>query len=123
MTTTATVPPVTGAELRACADQLELGLSEQELDMYAGFMAGLTADFNLVAGMEAPRLLVKYPRDQGYRPTDAENRFNAWYWKMQHQGCRERQARWPARGSQGQHRGRRDTDDDRFKSARRFRTR
>jgi amidase len=87
MTTTATVPPVTRAELRACADQLELDLSDQQLDMYAGFMAGLTADFNLVAGMDAPRLPVKYPRDRGYRPADAENRFNAWYWKCAIKGA------------------------------------
>jgi amidase len=87
MTTTATVPPVTRAELRACADQLALGLNDQELDMYGAFMAGLTADFNLVAGMEAPRLPVTYPRDRGYRPPDVENRFNAWYWKCAIQGA------------------------------------
>lgn len=87
MTTTAAVPPVTRAELRECANQLELSLSDQELDMYAAFTAGFTASFNLVANMEAPRLPVKYPRDHGYRPPEAENRFNAWYWKCKINGA------------------------------------
>lgn len=87
MTTTAAVPPLTRAELRACADQLKLSMSDQELDMYAAFMGGMTADFNLIAGLEAPRLPVKYPRGGGYRPGGDENRFNAWAWKSSVKGA------------------------------------
>ena len=68
MSSTPAVPPVTRAELRACADTLAMSLSDTELDMYAAFMGGLTADYNLIASLEAPRLPVKYPRGTGYRP-------------------------------------------------------
>ena len=62
MSSSPAVPPVTRTELRACAETLGMSLSDAELDLYAAFMGGLTADFNLIAGMEAPRLPVKYPR-------------------------------------------------------------
>ena len=81
MSTQPAVPAVTRTELRAAADTLAMTLSDAELDMYASFMAGLTADFNLIAGLEAPRLPVKYPRGNGHRPGTDENPYNAWYRK------------------------------------------
>jgi amidase len=87
MSTQPAVPAVTRTELRAAADTLAMTLSDAELDMYASFMAGLTADFNLIAGLEAPRLPVKYPRGNGHRPGTDENPYNAWYWKCSIKGA------------------------------------
>ena len=87
MSTSPAVPPLARTELRACADTFGMSLSDAELDMYASFMAGLTADFNLIAAMHAPRLPVKYPRDAGHAPSAAENPYNAWYWKCSIKGA------------------------------------
>ena len=78
MSASPAVPAVTRTELRACAETLAMSLSDAELDMYAAFMGGLTADFNVIAAMDAPRLPVKYPRGAGQRPSAADNPYNAW---------------------------------------------
>ena len=87
MSTSPAVPPVARAELRACADTFGMALSDAELDLYASFMVGLTADFNLIATMQAPRLPVIYPRGAGHAPSAAENPYNAWYWKCSIKGA------------------------------------
>lgn len=87
MSTSQAVPPIARAELRACADTFGMSLSDAELDLYASFMAGLTANFNLIAAMQAPRLPVKYPRSAGYAPSAADNPYNAWYWKCSIKGA------------------------------------
>ena len=79
MSTSQAVPPIARAELRACADTFGMSLSDAELDLYASFMAGLTANFNLIADMQVPRLPVKYPRGAGHAPSAADNPYNAWY--------------------------------------------
>ena len=55
--------------------------------MYGEFMAGMVDDFNLVDTLAAPTLPVKYPRGELIRPSAAENRYNAWYWKCTIQGA------------------------------------
>jgi amidase len=81
MSADAPVPPPALDELRAAARRLGFRLDGAALEMFAGFMGGLTADFNLVAELSAPKLPVRYPRGAGYRPPPAENPLNAWYWK------------------------------------------
>ena len=87
MSASPAVPPVTRSELRACADTLAMTLSDAELDMFAAFMGGLTADFNLIAALDAPRLPVKYPRGAGHAPSAADNPYNAWYWQCSIKGA------------------------------------
>ncbi len=87
MSASSAVPAVTRSELRACAEALAMSLSDAELDMYAAFMGGLTADFNVIAAMDAPRLPVKYPRGAGQRPSAADNPYNAWYWQCSIKGA------------------------------------
>jgi amidase len=81
------IPPVTATELRGAAERLGWSLSNAELELFAGFSAGLTADFNLVASLDAPRLPVKYARDAGRAPRADENPLNAWNWKCSIKGA------------------------------------
>ena len=74
-------------ELRAAAARLHFELSDDELEMYAGFMEGMVGDFNLIESLEAPKLPVKYPREVGYRPDAGENPLNAWCWKASIKGA------------------------------------
>ena len=74
-------------ELRDSARALHFDMSESELEMYAALVAPLVADYQLVESMEDPRLPVKYPRGDGYRPTSVENTLNAWYWKCAIKGA------------------------------------
>ena len=87
MSSSPAVAPITRAELRASADTLAMSLSDAELDMYAAFMGGLTADYNLISSLKAERLPSKYPRGAGYRPSADENPYNAWYWKCSIKGA------------------------------------
>jgi len=75
------------AELRTAADRLHLTLNDDELEMYGTFMQGMLADVNMIEDMQAPKLPVKYPRGEGYRPGEDENPLNAWQWKCSIQGA------------------------------------
>jgi amidase len=87
MSVKATVPVPTLEELRAAASQLHYKLNDKELAMYGEFMAGMVGDINLVDMLATPTLAVKYPRGELIRPSAAENRYNAWYWKCTIQGA------------------------------------
>ena len=82
------VPQPTIGELRIAAELLHWeDLSDSELETYGSLMGGLVDGYNVVDSMDAPKLPVKYPRDAGYRPSDDENPFNAWYWKASIKGA------------------------------------
>src|SRR5580704_9760244 len=87
MSVKATVPVPTLEELRAAASQLHYKLNDKELAMYGEFMAGMVGDINLVDMLATPTLAVKYQRGELIRPSAAENRYNAWYWKCTIQGA------------------------------------
>jgi amidase len=69
------------------ARELHLDLDDATLAGYAGVLAALIDPYRRVAAMEAPRLLPRYPRGPGRRPTPAENPLNAWYWKVTIRGA------------------------------------
>ncbi len=71
----------TAEELKLSARALHFELSDTDLEMFASFMVPMAADYQLVESMADPRLPVRYPRGEGYRPGADENTLNAWYWK------------------------------------------
>lgn len=75
------------AEIKATAEALNLKLNDQELEMYGAFIEPIIADYQAIEAMDAPRLPVKYPRENAYRPGDVENTHNAWYYKALIEGA------------------------------------
>lgn len=63
-------------------------LTEADAASFRGLMAGAIASYARLDEMAEPKLPVKYPRLPGYRPDQAENPFNAWYWKTDIAGAK-----------------------------------
>lgn len=62
-------------------------LSREDLVSFRNLMDGVLASYRRLDQFVEPTLAVKYPRDAGYRPTVAENKLNAWYWKCAIKGA------------------------------------
>ena len=74
--------------------------------------------YNTVDAMPDNLPAVKYPRTPGYRPSGAENPYNAWYVKTSIQGRASRGAERQNRGDERQRHGRGRADDERRLDAR-----
>src|SRR5215467_16159729 len=87
---TMAIPPrlPTVAEVLDLARGFGMSLSEADAASFRGLMAGSMASYARLDELAEPRLPVKYPRSPGYRPTEAENPFNAWYWKTDIAGAK-----------------------------------
>lgn len=77
----------TDEELSAAAQAIFLEADHADLQFYAAAMGGLVDDFNALEAMDSPSSPVRYPRDEGYRPSGDENRYGAWQWKCQVKGA------------------------------------
>jgi len=77
------VQPPTSGQLRAIAESFGLGLSDDDIDLFGGVVAGLLGSFNAVEAMEEPAPLApRYPRTVApSRPDPSENPWAAWYWR------------------------------------------
>ena len=87
MSNTLGVTPPTIDELETIAEQYHLSLSKDDLNIYQGVIEGAIGSYNRVAELKEPKLLVKYPRERGDRPSPQENPLNAWYWRCSIKGA------------------------------------
>src|SRR5207244_1803042 len=85
MTVSARTPTI--EQVLDIADSFGLHLSVDDAKSFQGLMAGTLTSYARVDEMVEPKPAVKYPRDPGYRPGAAENRYNAWYWKCEIKGA------------------------------------
>ncbi|XP_031562595.1 uncharacterized protein LOC116298327 [Actinia tenebrosa] len=68
--------------LNEIAHSLNLDLSDGELKEFQDVITKtLETTYQRLHDLPDPKLPVKYPRSQGYRPTAQENPLNAWYWR------------------------------------------
>jgi amidase len=74
-------------ELQRISRSYGLDLSSEDLASFRGLMDGVLESYRRLDQFAEPTLLVKYPREPGWRPTAAENELNAWYWKCSIKGA------------------------------------
>ena len=77
----------THEELRAVAAQLDLSLSDEDVETFRGLMEGSIAALNQVDAMPDELPAVKYPRNPGTRPAAEDNPLNAWYYRTSIKGA------------------------------------
>ncbi len=67
----------------------ELGfhMTQVEIDAYLELMTAPVAGYNALELIPEELPAVQYPRTPGYQPSDAENPYNAWYYKSIVQGA------------------------------------
>ncbi|MGY4505816.1 Asp-tRNA(Asn)/Glu-tRNA(Gln) amidotransferase A subunit family amidase [Bradyrhizobium sp. GM24.11] len=75
--------------LRAVAESLSFRLSDDDLRFFLKSMEGALDGYDTVDALPDYLPKVKYPRAPGYRPSDKENPFNAWYVKAEIRGATE----------------------------------
>jgi amidase len=78
-------PPL--PELERIAKSYNLALSRDDLTSFRNLMDGVLASYRRLDQFAEPTLVVKYPRDAGFRPGVSDNRLNAWYWKCSIKGA------------------------------------
>jgi amidase len=74
-------------EILALAEEFGLEMSETEAASYRRLMEGPMASYRRLEEIPERKLPVKYKRDPGYRPSAAENPYNAWYWRCRIEGA------------------------------------
>jgi amidase len=74
-------------ELRRISKVYGLDLSREDLVSFRGLMGGVLDSYRRLDQFAEPTLPVKYPRQPGWRPTSAENKLNAWYWRCSIKGA------------------------------------
>ncbi|EDO38240.1 predicted protein [Nematostella vectensis] len=76
------------SRLADIAGDLGLDLTNEELQQYQEVMAGkFNTTFQKIHELAEPKLPVKYPRTNGYKPSKSQNTLNAWYWCCDIQGA------------------------------------
>jgi amidase len=85
MTTEPRLP--TTEELLAMAGDFGMHLTAADAESFRGLMKGALASYARLDELAEPKLPVKYARTPGYRPTQDENPYNAWYWKCEITGA------------------------------------
>tara|TARA_A100001037_G_scaffold76055_1_gene68193 strand:- start:6472 stop:7986 length:1515 start_codon:yes stop_codon:yes gene_type:complete len=79
----------THAELHDIAQQLNLTLSEDDIETFRDLMAGSIDALNQVDAMPDELPTVKYPREPGTRPSAQANPLNGWYYRTRITGAAE----------------------------------
>jgi amidase len=77
----------TSAEILDMARGFGMTLTEADAASFRGLMAGSMASYARLDELAEPKLPVNYPRTPGYRPTERENPYNAWYWRCEIKGA------------------------------------
>ena len=81
-----TVRTPTVEEVLDIADSFGLNLSIEDAESFQGLMGGTIASYDRIDDLVDTKLPVKYPRTPGHRPEQADNKYNAWYWKSEVKG-------------------------------------
>src|SRR5437870_12180624 len=79
----------TPAQLKAIAAEMNLSLTDSDVDSFIALMKPSIDGYNVVDQLPDNLPPVKYPRTPGVRPPAAENRHNAWYVKSRVEGASE----------------------------------
>jgi amidase len=74
-------------QLREIAEEMGLSLTDEDVKSFIGLMQSSIDGYNTVDAMPDNLPVVKYPRTPGYRPSGAENQYNAWYVKTSIKGA------------------------------------
>jgi len=74
-------------QLRDIAEEMGLSLTDDDVKSFIGLMQPSIDGYNAVDAMPDHLPAVKYPRTPGYRPSGAENPYNAWYVKTSIKGA------------------------------------
>jgi amidase len=77
----------TVSDLRQVAAQLNLKLTEADLAEFLTLMGDACRAYEAIDAMPDFLPAVKYPREPGYRPKAAENKYGAWYVKTNIKGA------------------------------------
>src|SRR5207237_1636790 len=77
----------TPAQLKAIAAEMNLSLTDSDVDSFIALMKPSIDGYNVVDRLPDNLPPVKYPRTPGVRPPAAENRHNAWYVKSRVEGA------------------------------------
>ncbi len=82
-----TVQMPTLEHLRSIADRMHLTITDDDLNVFIELMRSPIGSYNVVDAMPDNLPEVKYPRTPGYRPSQEENKHNAWYYKTSIKGA------------------------------------
>ncbi len=74
-------------QLRSISQSIGFSMDDRELEQYLGMMEPYIQSYDRLDATPDNLPLVKYPRTPGYRPSLAENKLNAWYYKTSIQGA------------------------------------
>jgi amidase len=74
-------------QLHEIAEEMGLSLTDDDIKSFIGLMQSSIDGYNVVDAMPDNLPAVKYPRTPGYRPSGAENPYNAWYVKTSIKGA------------------------------------
>ena len=74
-------------QLRDVAKDMGLSLTDDDVKSFMALMQSSIDGYNVVDAMPDNLPVVKYPRTPGYRPSGAENKYNAWYVKTSIKGA------------------------------------
>jgi amidase len=77
----------TPSQLEDVAAEIGLALSQADVESFLGLLKPLVDSYHVVDQLPDELPIVKYPRTPGYRPTGAENKHNAWYYKTTIKGA------------------------------------
>jgi amidase len=82
-----TVNLPTPGQLEAIAAEVGLSLSKADVESFIALMKPLVESYQVIDRLPDELPAVAYPRTPGYRPTGAENPYNAWYYKTTVEGA------------------------------------
>lgn len=74
------IPTPTAEDVRKVSEVLGLGLSAADIDIYAGFVAGMADSYRRLDEMQAPTPVKPDRGKVGRAPRAEENPWNAWAW-------------------------------------------
>src|SRR5699024_11424306 len=63
------------------AEQYNIHFTNEEMESFQSVIENELDSYNHIDRLTKEESLKKKSRDKGYRPNDAENKWNAWYWK------------------------------------------
>jgi len=75
------------AQIHRIADGFGIELTPDEAQQYLSLMGGTLESYRRVELYPERKLPVSYPRTPGYRPAQADNPFNGWYWRCEIEGA------------------------------------
>ena len=81
------IKPPSIDDLARVARALRLDLSASDLESFRQLLQPLVLAYARLDQLEEPAPVVKYPRDDGWRPAPEQNPLNGWYWRCEIRGA------------------------------------